>query len=170
MKFFKRALRVAVLSSIFVATVPLGHVAAEAGGECFSYQAEEKGFLNKINLERTRGGKGQLKLDPELTKVARKHTREMTDKNLLHHTSSRAFRARVTNWQLLGENVGVGGTVESLHIAFMNSPDHKANVMHGSFRHVGIGTRYAHGRLWVTVVFEAQTNPGTTLRMPRCIS
>lgn len=170
MKFFKRAAQIALLSSIFVATVPLGHVAAEAGSNCFSYQAEEKGFLNKINLERKLGGKVQLNLDPELTKVARKHTREMTDKNLLHHTTPTQFRKRVTNWQLLGENVGVGGSVDSLHVAFMNSRDHRVNVMKGTFRNVGIGTRYAHGRLWVTVVFEAETNPGTTLRMPRCIS
>ncbi|MBW3594215.1 MAG: hypothetical protein KY391_01450 [Actinobacteria bacterium] len=168
MKLIKRALKVAIVSSVFIATVPFGGVAAEAGSNCFTHKTEEKGFFNKLNIERKLGGRVQLRLDRELSKVARKHTREMTDKNLLHHTSDGQMRSRVTNWQLLGENVGVGGTVESLHVAFMNSPGHKANVMHRSFRHVGIGTRYAHGRLWVTVVFEAETNPGTTLRMPSC--
>lgn len=168
MKFLKRALKVAVISSIFVATVPLGHVAAEAGSNCFTHKAEEKGFFTKLNVVRKAAGRATLNLDKQLSRVARKHTAEMVNKDLLHHTSDAAMRRRVTNWQLLGENVGVGGTVDSLHVAFMNSPDHKANIMHRSFRHVGIGTKYAHGRLWVTVVFEAETNPGTTLRMASC--
>ena len=168
MKFLKRALKVAIVSSVFVATVPLGHVAAEAGSECFTYKAEEKGFFTKLNTARHAAGRPALNLDKQLSRVARKHTAEMVEKNLLHHTSGDAMRRRVTNWQLLGENVGVGGTVDSLHVAFMNSPDHKANIMKSDFRHVGIGTRYAHGRLWVTVIFEAETNPGTTLRMASC--
>lgn len=168
MKFLKMALKVAILSSIFVAIVPLGHVAAEAGGRCIESKPEEKGFFRKMNDARGRAGDSSLRLDPELTKVARKHTREMTGANLLHHTDDTSMRRRVTNWRLLGENVGVGGTVDSLHVAFMNSPSHRSNVMHDEFRHVGIGTRYAHGRLWVTVVFEAESDPGTTLRMPNC--
>jgi len=165
---FKRALKVAVISSVFVATLPLGQVAAEAGSGCFSYKAEERAFFKKTNVARKIAGRGELRLDRELTRVARRHTWEMTDKDVLHHTSETAMRRRVTNWQLLGENVGVGGTVDSLQVAFMNSPDHKGNIVHRGFRNVGIGTRKAHGRLWVTVVFEAETNPGTTLRMPSC--
>lgn len=171
MKFWGRVLKVAIVSSVFVATVPFGHVAAEAGGgkkQCLQYKAQEKGFFRKINLARKNGGRVQLRLDRQLTKVARKHTREMTGANLLHHTTETNMRRRITNWVLLGENVGVGGTVDSLHVAFMNSPSHRENVMHTSFRHVGIGTRHAHGRLWVTVVFEAQSDPGTTLPMPNC--
>jgi len=64
--------------------------------------------------------------------------------------------------------LGVGGSVESLHEAFMNSPAHKANIVYTPFKHVGIGTNWDDGRLWVTVIFEATTNPGTRLSMPSC--
>lgn len=168
MKFSRRLLKVAILSSVFIATVPFGQVAAEAEANCFSYKAEEKGFFNKLNIARKAGGRTELKLDRELSRVARKQTATMVEKNLLHHTPDAKMRRRVTNWQLLGENVGVGGSVTSLDTAFMNSPDHRANIMESDFRNVGIGTRYANGRLWVTVIFEAETNPGTTLRMPSC--
>ena len=168
MKLLSRTLKVAIISSVFVATVPLGHVSAEAGKRCLEYKSEEKGFFRKINDARAKGGRTRLQLDRQLTKVARKHTREMTAENLLHHTTETNMRRRVTNWVLLGENVGVGSTVDSLHVAFMNSPSHRDNVMHTSFRHVGVGTRHEHGRLWVTVVFEAQSDPGTTLPMPNC--
>ena len=169
MKLFERTLKVAIISSAFLATVPLGHVAAEAGSQhCFAHKAEEKGFFSKLNRARRAAGRSTLNLDRQLTKVARKHTKEMVEENLLHHTSSPALRRRVTHWQMLGENVGVGNTVDSLHVAFMNSPGHKANIMYNEFRHVGIGTRQAHGRLWVTVIFEAESNPGTTLFMSSC--
>ena len=168
MKFLSRGLKVAVLTAAIVAVTPLGLAVAEAGGNCFENKTEEKGFFRKINAERADRNAPRLRLDDELSKVARKHTREMTGRNLLHHTSTIDFRRRVTNWQLLGENVGVGSTVDSLHQAFMQSPSHKENVLYQSFRHVGIGTRHRHGRLWVTVVFEARTDPGTALRMPHC--
>ncbi|MGH2703523.1 MAG: CAP domain-containing protein [Actinomycetota bacterium] len=42
------------------------------------------------------------------------------------------------NWQALGENVGVGGDVEALHRAFMDSPGHRTNFL-GDYERVGIG-------------------------------
>jgi len=170
MRFTKRALKVALLCAVFVTASPFNSVVAEAGGRCFRNKPAELGFFNKINTERRSRSRVQLQLDPHLTKVARKHSREMTARNLLHHTESSALRRRVTHWEMLGENVGVGGTVDSLHRAFMQSPSHRDNVLYSTFRHIGIGTRERHGRLWVTVVFEARSNPGTTLRMPSCFS
>lgn len=170
MRFTKRAFKVALLCAVFVTAAPFSSLVAEAESNCFQNKPEELGFFNRINAARRGSSRVPLKLDPQLTKVARKHTREMTSKNLLHHTDTAAFRQRVTNWELLGENVGVGSTVESLDRAFMRSPTHRENVLYSSFRHVGIGTRIRHGRLWVTVVFEARSNPGTTLQMPRCFT
>ena len=168
MKTFMRAIKVSLVMATILATFPLGGMTAEAGSNCWSYKAEEKGFLDKINASRKRGDKPALRIDKELSKVARKHTREMTTKDLLYHTPDNAMRRRVTNWQYIGENVGVGATVDSLHIAFMNSHAHKINIMKKSYKHVGIGTSRAYGQLWVTVIFEEETNPGTTLRMPSC--
>jgi len=142
--------------------------AGTGDNQCWKYKASERNFNRKMNAARTSRGLGKLSLDPEISKVARVHTREMIRANSLHHTSSTNLRRRVTNWIVLGENVGVGGTVDSLHQAFMNSPAHRDNIEHAAYKHVGIGVRKADGRMWVTVIFEAVTDPGTTLRMPRC--
>lgn len=168
MKLFMRAVKLGLVMATILATFPLGGMTAEAGAGCWEYKAEEKGFLAKTNASRARGDKPPLILDKELSKVARKHTREMTSKDLLYHTPDNSMRRRVTNWQLIGENVGVGASVDSLQVAFMNSPDHRVNIMKGGFKYVGIGTSRAYGQLWVTVIFEEETNPGTTLRMPSC--
>lgn len=138
------------------------------GGTCYTWSRHERGFARKINGARANADLGRLRIDPELSKVAMKHTRLMTAENELVHTSSDALRRRVTNWLILGENVGVGATVGSLHTAFLASPAHRANVLHSSFNYVGVGVKRAAGRMWVTIVFEGTKNPGTNLTMPSC--
>jgi uncharacterized protein YkwD len=142
-----------------------GHAKVQlAGGSgCYSPSKKERQFTSKMNSARQNNGKSTLILDPELSKAAFKHTREMTGRNTLYHTPSDDLRRRVTHWNTLGENVGVGGTVSSLHTAFMNSPAHRDNILYPSFRYVGVGTKSAGGRLWVTVIFEATSNPGSPL-------
>jgi uncharacterized protein YkwD len=92
----------------------------------------------------------------------------MARNNRLYHTTSPDLRHRVTNWVTLGENVGEGGTVPSLQTAFMNSPEHRANILDTGYRYVGIGTVQKGSILWVTVIFESRRNPGTRLSMPSC--
>lgn len=142
--------------------------ASASSSACWSPRDAELGFTRHMNASRNRADRARLRLDPELSKAARVHTREMVERELLHHTSAPTLSHRVTRWNLLGENVGVGHTVDSLHTAFMNSPAHRANIMLTSFRYVGVGTVSRGGRLWVTVVFENRIDPGTRLNMPRC--
>jgi uncharacterized protein YkwD len=130
---------------------------------CFRYKSAEKSFVSKHNATRKARGLGPLRIDIQLGRVARYHTKEMTSRNSLYHTSSAQLSRRVTRWSTLGENVGVGGSVSSLFSAFMNSPAHRANILYGKFNHIGVGTISAGGRMWVTVIFEARNDPGTPL-------
>jgi uncharacterized protein YkwD len=57
----------------------------------------------------------------------------------------------------VGENLLVGpngmsaATIES---AWMNSPDHRANILNGAFTVAGIGTAIgADGQIWIAVDF-----------------
>ena len=155
--------------AVLATLLPAGAAPAAPGDNpCWVYKTSEKAFNRKMNVARTNAGAGKLQLDPELSKAARVHTREMVNRNELYHTPSDALRNRVTNWIVLGENVGVGSTVASLHEAFMDSPAHRENIMNLTYKHVGIGVIVKNGRMWVTVIFEAVTDPGTTLAMPKC--
>jgi uncharacterized protein YkwD len=143
-------------------------VVAGRDNRCFRNKASERAFVKKMNKARRRSGRRKMRLDPELSQVARVHTRSMVRRNLLYHTPSTKLRRRVIGWATLGENVGVGNTVSSLHRAFMNSPAHRRNILYGTFKHSGVGVIGKGSRMWVTVVFEASRNPGTRLKMPRC--
>ena len=163
---FSKTLTVSIAAVLLAIFIPAQAASACSGS--WSYKASERGFASKMNLVRKAAGRSGLSLDPELSKAARKHTAEMVARDTLYHTPSRALKSRVTNWTWLGENVGVGGTVDSLHKAFMNSKAHRDNILFSKFRHVGVGVTEVNGRMWVTVIFEAESNPGTTLRMPAC--
>jgi uncharacterized protein YkwD len=135
---------------------------------CWESKDSEREFARRINRSRDRAGKGRLKLDPELSKAARSHTFGMARKDLLYHTPGDRLTSKVTNWSTLGENVGVGNYVLELHKAFMASPGHRDNILYSGFTHVGVGVVVRRDRMWVTVIFEGRTDPGTTLKMPRC--
>ena len=165
----KRALVAITTAALFAGFAPATTATAGTSSKsCWDVKGSERGFAKRINTVRSVAKRGFLRLDPELSRAARLHTREMVKQDKLYHTPSDKLSSRVTNWTVLGENVGVGGDVESLHQAFMNSPAHADNVLYNDFRHVGIGVIESQGRMWVTVIFEAETNPGTSLRMPSC--
>jgi uncharacterized protein YkwD len=176
-----RRLFVSVITTVVLVTLfptPFGTAVTSAtetakksggkGNDCWFHKGGERKFFRRINGARGNNSVGSLRLDRHLSKAARRHTTEMVNKDTLYHTPSDKLRNRVTKWTILGENVGVGGSIDSLHQAFMNSPAHKANIIYSPFKHVGVGTNWEDGRLWVTVIFEATTNPGTTLPMPSC--
>ena len=158
-----------IVAAQMLASVIAPGTAAQGAAEstCYRYKDSERAFAKKINGARSRAGKGKLRLDPELARVARQHTREMVKKGMLFHTTSVQFDRRITGWTSVAENVGYGSNVGELHSAFMNSPLHKANIM-GPYRYVGVGVVMDGSTMYVTVIFEASANPGTTLRMPRC--
>jgi uncharacterized protein YkwD len=56
-------------------------------------------------------------------------------------------------WRWAGENVGCGADADALHGMWMRSSGHAANMLKGGADTVGVGTVYARGCLWATVVF-----------------
>ena len=169
MKFLKRT-SFGLIAGLMLATVPASGVASasRASWACYEYKGAEKQFASKMNTARSSRNESKLILDKQLSKVARRHARSMANDNDLFHSNMTQLGQRVTRWRTLGENVGMGGSVDSLHQAFMASPGHKANILYGSFKHVGVGTSESNGTLFVTVVFEGAEDPGTTLSPPRC--
>jgi uncharacterized protein YkwD len=108
-----------------------------------------------INAERVEERRGRLAPGGRLTRVARAHSADMAGSSRLYHNPELASDLRSVSFRIAGENVGVGGSIESLHEAFMASPPHKHNVLRRSFERVGVGVVYGDdGRLWVTVVFS----------------
>jgi uncharacterized protein YkwD len=167
-KLFDRISAGLLVTVVIVSLFPSTIASADTSRWCWRHKRAERRFAHKINVARTSRGRVRMNLDKHLSRVARKHSRAMDSNNRLYHSDSGQIGRRVTHWRVLGENVGVGGSVKSLHQAFMNSPAHRDNILYSAYRHVGVGVRKDGNTIWVTVVFESRENPGTTLSMPRC--
>jgi hypothetical protein len=88
-----------------------------------------------------------------LQSYATSHSVDMANAGKIYHsTSAQLGAAAGSGWTNLGENVGRGPDVSTLHTAFMGSSGHKANIL-GDYNYVGIGTATKDGYLYVTAVF-----------------
>ncbi len=145
-----------ILLVIALATIGVGLSAIADSGS-------EQGFLSAINSTRSSAGLPPLKMDSGLQAHARRHSADMIAADKIYHSSDSELKSAAgSGWTKLGENVGRGGSVSSLHKAFLDSPSHRANI-HGDYNLVGIGTATAEdGRLYVTVVFMKKGSTTTT--------
>jgi hypothetical protein len=113
--------------------------------------SDEAAFVAKINELRASKGLGSLQVNANLTDKARAWSAGMADAGKIWHST---LSDGVTeNWKKLGENVGMGGSVDGLHRAFVNSPGHYANLVDPAFTHIGIGIVMGGSTIYVTEVF-----------------
>ena len=79
----------------------------------------------------------------------------MADHGYIYHSTGDQLRAQLDGyqWQLGGENVGVGGSLESLEDAFMASTEHRKNILRRVYDHAAVGIVRADDRIWITVIF-----------------
>jgi hypothetical protein len=111
----------------------------------------EESFVARINAERAARGLEPMQIYWDLTDDARAHSAAMKSQDRIFHNPNLA--AVTSEWRGLGENVGVGYSVGSLHDAFMSSPAHRANIL-GDHNYVGVGVVPDSDEvLWVTVIF-----------------
>ncbi|MHB1137756.1 MAG: CAP domain-containing protein [Microthrixaceae bacterium] len=95
-------------------------------------------FVDRINSLRAGMGLGTLRVDPELSREAMIWASTMDDAGRIFHSDDLS-RGITADWHRLGENVGVGGDVDSLFQAFVASPSHYANLVEPGYTHVGVG-------------------------------
>jgi len=105
----------------------------------------EAKMLVLVNEERAKAGLNPLKADPEMQQVARAHSRDMFARGYFSHITPDGkspfdrMRAAKVRFLAAGENLALGQTLSICHRGLMNSPGHRANILHKSFGRVGIG-------------------------------
>lgn len=122
----------------------------------------EAEVLTLVNLQRLLNGCPPLRLDKQLRKAARRHSRAMARANIMAHQleGEAAFTRRITRagyrWQRVAENVALGfDSAQSVMDAWMNSPDHRTNILDCRLQDIGVGIVLHDGALWWTQDFGA---------------
>lgn len=105
----------------------------------------EARMLEMVNEERRKEGLPPLQPDPEQTRVARAHSKDMFARGYFAHQNpdgkspfDRMKEAGVS-FTAAGENLALAQTLEIAHRNLMNSPGHRANILNPSFGRLGIG-------------------------------
>lgn len=126
------------------------------GGGTIELNSGEKRMLELHNKARIERGLKALCVHPSLTQAARAHSQEMLDKDYASHKSfngetvkQRLERFGYTfvgySYYAIGENIawgcGSSGAPDGIFKWWMNSSDHRPNILGGKFREVGIGAR-----------------------------
>ncbi|MGH9086307.1 MAG: CAP domain-containing protein, partial [Acidimicrobiales bacterium] len=139
-----------------VAVLGCGRTARAQAGDA------EQGFAQRIDQERTAHGLAALAPAADLQEVARRHAQRMAERGQPYHNPQ--LGSEVSDWSMVGENVGVGDQVDAIHAAFMASSPHRSAILSPDFTQVGVGVHVsADARIWVVQVFRrpaaAATDP-----------
>ena len=146
------------LAAVVIGVVIMGSPASADAG------ASEAAFYSHINAVRAADGKPPLVRDAQADGVARAWSAEMARTGQLSHNPN--LKAQVTNWKMLGENVGVGSNTAMITRALENSPAHRTNMVNPAFTHVGVGVVEAGGQVWVTQVFKQARTSSPAVAAP----
>jgi hypothetical protein len=121
-------------------------------------------MVASVNASRRAAGLAPYAVRADLTAVALGQAQRMAAANRLYHNPNLA--TDVKNYAWAGENVGYGPDLVTLHQAFMNSPEHRANILSTRFTEVGIAVVAKDGVLWVAEVFRRPWSAGSTATTP----
>ena len=127
--------------------------------------SDETAFVQKLNDLRWSRGLRPLAANGGLTNMARGWSSHMAAVGRISHNPNMAAQAP-GNWARLGENVGVGPSVDSLHHAFAASPGHFANMVNAHYDSVGVGVVHSGGSIYVTFNFMATQAAAPAAALP----
>lgn len=106
------------------------------------------------NQARAAAGLGSLQWDDALAKAAREHCLRMSREVPLEHRyagepdlTSRTAAAGA-HFSVIEENIAVGANSAEIHHGWLNSPEHRQNLLNPSVDRVGIAVVASHGLLF----------------------
>lgn len=147
----RKLVAIAAIAIAGTLMVPTG-AHADNGSGMVNDPGKEAEFVTKINELRAEKGLAPLQVHSQLVEKARGWSHTMAEAGQIWH--SHLPDGVTVNWKRLGENVGMGGSVDALHDAFINSPSHYENLVDPGFRYVGIGvTVDSQGTIFVAEEF-----------------
>jgi len=140
----------------------------ETPGTSSETELSKNGIFAWTNVERVRNGNLPVYFpDTKLDEIARLRLEDMFQKQYFDHVSpsseSASTEAKVVGYEFasIGENIALGnfGSDEKLVKAWMNSPGHRANILHSNFQKLGVAVRegiFEGEKTWLAVQIFAK--------------
>src|SRR5215471_1236908 len=157
-----RPLAVVVLAALLVLCFVPRAFSAPAGRPSTS---AEQMLYDSVNRERASLGLRPLQWDTALANAARLHTTLLAEHDALSHRFDgeadlqTRLRLAGASFSLVAENVAEAPEVTALHIAWMNSPPHRANILDPKVDSIGIAIERRGEQYFATQDFAAVVEP-----------
>ncbi|MEW6476110.1 MAG: CAP domain-containing protein [Actinomycetota bacterium] len=142
---------------VFGLILALGVSLYPAAGAHADTVSDEAAFVAKINDLRASKGLAPLRVNANLVAKARSWSAGMAAAGKIWHST--LSDGITEDWRKLGENVGMGGSVDGLHTAFVNSLHHYENLVDPAFGYIGVGIVMNGKTIFVTEVFMQMMPP-----------
>lgn len=120
----------------------------------------ERDLFTSINQARRTQGLQALRWNDSLAIAARRHAQVMAERGTAQHAfegepslSARAKDAGA-RFRWLSENVTQGPSPEFIHLQFMKSPPHRANILDTDMDSIGVGVVEHGGQLFAVEDFS----------------
>jgi uncharacterized protein YkwD len=117
-----------------------------------------------VNQDRAANGAASLRFSGALARVAQYRAQDMLNRNYFSHydpaTGQLAFVALMHLWGIpystAGENIAwsTNPSMAGINTMFMNSPEHRANILNGAYHQAGIGVASNGVKTMVVEVFS----------------
>lgn len=116
-----------------------------SGEEITANVKQEQEVIRLVNIIRTENGLQALKPHKKLDEVARMKAKDLVENKYFSHESPthgspfNMMKANGIRFQYAGENLAMGQTYAlQVVIDWMNSPSHKANILHSHYEHISV--------------------------------
>lgn len=145
-----------VLSALLV--IPALHAAAPVPAPS---AGAESVLLNAANRDRAAYGLAPLQWDPSLAGAALQHAALMAERNLLSHQlpGEGPVQVRATQFgarfSVIAENIASGPDPSGIHVHWMNSAPHRANLLAADLNAIGIAVVQSGNMLYAVEDFSA---------------
>ncbi|HEY7706808.1 MAG TPA: CAP domain-containing protein [Gaiellaceae bacterium] len=138
-----RTLLALLVGGIAVLALAPGALSSGLGAEAQASR-QEQSLIHAINRARANHGRAPLRLTAPLQRAARSHSNAiLRTGNFTHGNWYKRLRRHGARGRTLGETIawGVGGDGSAAAIVrmWLRSPSHRATLLHGAFRYVGVG-------------------------------
>ena len=164
------AFRSLALAALCAAVTP---AAAQESGD---FEALRQRALELVNASRSEAGLPELSLGPILNEAAQSHAVDMVERDYYAHVgpdgqtpADRFLAAGGSRWALSGENIAMcsGCTappdierVEAFHEGWMQSPEHRENILTEGFDRFGFGIAGEAGEIYAVQTFAGAGEDG----------
>jgi hypothetical protein len=150
------------MRAILAVAVCVAALSAGVSARATTYNTSDEALVVQL-VNQTRAGVGvpPLRPDPGLQSMARAQAVRMAARGDIFHNPNLVsdITALGVNWQMVGENVGMGPDVNAVYKALLASPHHYENITRSNYTSIGVGeVTGSAGVIYLVQVF-AQISP-----------